>query len=104
VADRLLAEVGLGERGSTRISAYSRGMRQRLGIARALLNDPGVVLLDEPTLGLDPAARRQVLGIVRDIAHRTGATVVLSTHAMPDVKQVCTTVLVLDRGRVVVSP
>ena len=76
VAELLLAEVGLAERATSRISTYSRGMRQRLGIARALVNDPVVVFLDEPTLGLDPAGQRQVLGIVRDIAARRGATVV----------------------------
>jgi len=103
VADRLLTEVGLRERARARISTYSRGMRQRLGIARALLNQPAVVLLDEPTLGLDPAGQHQVLGLVRDIAQRTGATVVLSTHALPEVEEVCTSVLILDRGKVVVS-
>jgi ABC-2 type transport system ATP-binding protein len=103
VTDRLLAEVGLEDRASSRIATYSRGMRQRLGIARALVNDPAVVFLDEPTLGLDPAGQRQVLGIVRDIAARRGATVILSTHTLPDVEEVCTTVLILDRGRVLVS-
>jgi ABC-2 type transport system ATP-binding protein len=102
-AERLLREVGLEERASSRISTYSRGMRQRLGIARALVNDPAVVFLDEPTLGLDPAGQRQVLGIVREIASRRGATVVLSTHTLPEVEEVCTTVLILDRGRVVVA-
>jgi ABC-2 type transport system ATP-binding protein len=103
VAGGLLAEVGLDERGSSRISTYSRGMRQRLGIARALVNDPSVVLLDEPTLGLDPAGQRQVLQMVRDIARGRGATVVLSTHGLSEVEEVCTSVLILDRGRVVVS-
>lgn len=102
-ATRLLTEVGLAERASSRISTYSRGMRQRLGIARALVNDPTVVFLDEPTLGLDPAGQRQVLGIVRDIAHRRGATVVLSTHTLPDVEDVCARVLILARGRVLVA-
>ena len=100
VATRLLTEVGLAERPSSRISTYSRGMRQRLGIARALVNDPSVVFLDEPTLGLDPAGQRQVLGIVRDIAAGRGATVVLSTHTLPEVEEVCTTVLILNGGRV----
>jgi ABC-2 type transport system ATP-binding protein len=102
-AERLLGEVGLAERASSRISTYSRGMRQRLGIARALVNDPAVVFLDEPTLGLDPAGQRQVLHMVRDIALGRGATVVLSTHTLPEVEEVCTTVLILDRGRVLVS-
>jgi ABC-2 type transport system ATP-binding protein len=103
LADRLLADVGLAERASSRISTYSRGMRQRLGIARALVNDPVVVFLDEPTLGLDPAGQRQVLGLVREVAARRGVTVVLSTHTLPEVEEVCTRALILDRGRVVVS-
>jgi ABC-2 type transport system ATP-binding protein len=103
VATRLLAEMGLDGRAESRIASYSRGMRQRLGIARALVNDPAVVFLDEPTLGLDPAGQRQVLGIVRDIAQRGGATVVLSTHTLPEVEEVCSSVLILDRGKVVVA-
>jgi ABC-2 type transport system ATP-binding protein len=103
VANRLLAQVGLTDRAATRISTYSRGMRQRLGIARALVNDPALVFLDEPTLGLDPAGQRQILGIVRDIAERGGATVVLSTHTLPEVEEICTTVLILDGGRAIAS-
>jgi len=103
IAGRLLTEVGLAERAASTISTYSRGMRQRLGIARALVNDPAVVFLDEPTLGLDPAGQRQVLELVREIAQRRGATVILSTHTLPDVEEVCTTVLILDAGKVLVS-
>jgi ABC-2 type transport system ATP-binding protein len=102
-AGRLLTDVGLGERATSPISTYSRGMRQRLGIARALVNDPAVVFLDEPTLGLDPAGQRQVLQLVRDIAQGRGATVILSTHTLPEVEEVCTTVLILDEGRVLVA-
>jgi ABC-2 type transport system ATP-binding protein len=100
VADRLLAEVGLADRAGSRISTYSRGMRQRLGIARALVNDPTVVFLDEPTLGLDPAGQRQVLDMVRRIARDRGATVVLSTHTLPEVEDVCTDVVILSAGSV----
>jgi ABC-2 type transport system ATP-binding protein len=103
VADRLLAELGLDERAGSPISGYSRGMRQRLGIARALVHDPAVVFLDEPTLGLDPAGQSQVLAIIRDIAQGRGATVVLSTHTLPEVELVCSSVLILDRGKVLVS-
>jgi ABC-2 type transport system ATP-binding protein len=77
-------------------------MRQRLGIARALVNDPAVVFLDEPTLGLDPAGQRQVLGTVRTIAER-GATVILSTHILPEVEEICTSVLILDQGKAVAA-
>jgi ABC-2 type transport system ATP-binding protein len=103
VADALLAELGLADRAGTRISTYSRGMRQRLGIARALVNEPAVVFLDEPTLGLDPAGQRQVLELVRGVARGRDATVVLSTHTLPDVEEVCTSVLVLAGGRVAAS-
>lgn len=100
-AARLLDDVGLTDRGSSRIATYSRGMRQRLGIARALVNDPSVVFLDEPTLGLDPAGQRQVLAMIAEIATGRGATVVLSTHALPEVEQICDRVLILSRGRVI---
>jgi ABC-2 type transport system ATP-binding protein len=103
VAERLLNEVNLDQRGSSRIATLSRGMRQRLGIARALVNDPAVVFLDEPTLGLDPAGQRKVLAILRDIAQRRGATVVLSTHTLTEVEEVCSRVLILDKGRVLTS-
>jgi ABC-2 type transport system ATP-binding protein len=97
--DRLLTEVGLEDRAGSRISSYSRGMRQRLGIARALINDPVVVFLDEPTLGLDPAGQREILATIGQIARQRGATVVLSTHTLTEVEQVCTSLLILDRGR-----
>ncbi len=102
-ANSLLAEVGLGERAGSRVSSYSRGMRQRLGIARALVNDPSVVFLDEPNLGLDPEGQSQVLDIVRQIAHQRGATVILSTHTLSEVEEVCSQVLILNNGRLVAS-
>ncbi len=100
VATALLAEVGLAERARSLVATYSRGMRQRLGIARALVNDPAVVFLDEPTLGLDPAGQRQVLALVRGLARERGATVLLSTHLLAEVEELCTRVLILNRGRV----
>ena len=103
MAAELLAAVGLEDRAESPISTYSRGMRQRLGIARALVNDPVVVFLDEPTLGLDPAGQAQVLDIIRSIAKGRDATVVLSTHLLPEVEQVCSKVVILNHGRVVVS-
>ncbi|MFI6674098.1 ABC transporter ATP-binding protein [Kribbella sp. NPDC050470] len=99
VAERLLSDVGLSDRADARISSYSRGMRQRLGIARALINEPAVVFLDEPTLGLDPAGQREILTTISDLAARGGATVVLSTHTLPEVEQVCSSVVVLDHGK-----
>ena len=100
VASSLLEEVGLGGRSRSLISTYSRGMRQRLGIARALVNEPRVVFLDEPTLGLDPAGQRQILGTVRRIAEERGATVLLCTHLLAEVEETCSRVLILSSGRV----
>jgi len=95
VAEALLARVGLSERAQSLIAGYS------LGIARALVNDPAVVFLDEPTLGLDPAGQRQVLALVRRITADRGATVLLSTHLLAEVEDVCSRVLILNRGRLV---
>jgi ABC-2 type transport system ATP-binding protein len=100
-AASLLSETGLAERAASPIGGYSRGMRQRLGIARALVNEPAVVFLDEPTLGLDPSGQRQVLELVKEIAGARGATVVLSTHLLAEVEDVCGRVVILNRGRIV---
>jgi ABC-2 type transport system ATP-binding protein len=100
-AASLLVETGLAERAGSAIGGYSRGMRQRLGIARALVNEPAVVFLDEPTLGLDPGGQRQVLALVKEIAEARGATVVLSTHLLAEVEEVCGRVVILNRGRIV---
>jgi len=97
----LLEEVGLSKRARSPIRSYSRGMRQRLGIARALVNDPVVVFLDEPTLGLDPRGQRELLELVRRVARRAG--VVLCTHSLSEVEGVCDDVVILSSGRVVAS-
>ena len=99
-AAALLAEVGLTERARGLIGTYSRGMRQRLGIARALVNSPQVLFLDEPTLGLDPAGQRLMLAIIRRVAGERGATVLLSTHLLAEVEETCSRVLILNCGRV----
>jgi ABC-2 type transport system ATP-binding protein len=101
LAEELLTQVRLFDRRHSLIAGYSRGMRQRLGIARALVNDPQVVFLDEPTLGLDPAGQRQVLALVRQITAERGATVLLSTHLLAEVEEVCSRVVILNRGRLV---
>ncbi len=98
---RVLAAVGLEDRAGSRIAVLSRGLRQRLGIARALVNDPLVIFMDEPTLGLDPAGQRQVLDLVADIASSRCVTVVLSTHTLAEVEQVCDRVVILNHGRIV---
>ena len=100
-ARTLLQEVGLAERGRSLIATYSRGMRQRLGLARTLVNDPTVVFLDEPTLGLDPAGQLQVLKHVRTIAAERGAAVLLCSHLLAEVEENCSRVLILNRGHIV---
>jgi ABC-2 type transport system ATP-binding protein len=102
-ARALLAELGLEGRAGAPVSTYSLGMLRRLGIARALVNQPEVVFLDEPTLGLDPAGRRAVLETVRSIARERGAAVLLSTHLLDDVESSCTRVLILHHGRTIAT-
>jgi ABC-2 type transport system ATP-binding protein len=94
----LLDMAGLGGVG-TRVGGFSRGMKQRLGIAQALINAPRLLLLDEPTSALDPMGRRDVLEMIAALRGRT--TVFFSTHILADVERVCDTVAILDRGRVV---
>ena len=101
IASALLSDVGLAERGGSSISTYSRGMRQRLGVARAMVNAPSVIFLDEPTLGLDPAGQRQILALIRDVARDRGATVILSTHFLDEVEEVCSRVIILNQGEVI---
>jgi ABC-2 type transport system ATP-binding protein len=97
----LLEEVGMGRRAKSLVGTYSHGMRQRLGIARALINDPVVVFLDEPTLGLDPRGQQELLGLVRQIATERSAGVILCSHLLAEVESVCDDVVILSSGEVV---
>jgi ABC-type multidrug transport system ATPase subunit len=96
---RVLERVGLHDRRHSRVRRLSGGMRQRLGLASALLGDPRVLLLDEPTIGLDPEQRIRFRGLVSELAVRS--TVVLSTHQIEDVAALCQRVVCLDAGRVI---
>jgi ABC-2 type transport system ATP-binding protein len=100
-AKQMIEAVGLQQRARSLIGTYSRGMRQRLGIARALINDPAVVFLDEPTLGLDPQGQQELLKLVRWIARERGAGVILCSHQLADVEAVCDDVVILNTGTVV---
>jgi ABC-2 type transport system ATP-binding protein len=100
--DELLEMVGLSGRAQDRVSGYSTGMRQRLGIAAALLREPRLLLLDEPTSGLDPAGARQIGALLRELAAR-GVAVLVSSHLIGEVDQVCDSFTVLHHGRVVWS-
>ena len=98
---QLLEEVGLAQRGKSLVGTYSHGMRQRIGIARALVNDPSVVFLDEPTLGLDPKGQQELNGLVKRIARERNAGVILCSHMLPEVEAVCDDVVILSSGEVV---
>jgi ABC-2 type transport system ATP-binding protein len=99
--DAILARVGLADAADRRTDTYSGGMRQRLGIAQALVGSPAVLLLDEPVSALDPIGRREVLDLMREL--RGEATVFYSTHILDDVERVSTHVAILDGGRLVRS-
>lgn len=97
---RVLSQVGLTERMRSRFRTYSSGMKQRLGVAAALLKDPDLLILDEPTNGLDPAGVASMRELLREIA-RGGRTVLLSSHVLGEVEQICDRVAVIDGGRLI---
>ncbi|MCA1700353.1 MAG: ABC transporter ATP-binding protein [Actinobacteria bacterium] len=100
--DQALARVGLSERANDRVKSYSLGMRQRLGVARALLADPELLILDEPTNGLDPAGISEFRHMIRGFVDE-GRTILLSSHLLDEVEKICDAVAIVDRGRVVVQ-
>ncbi len=95
-----LARVGLADRGRDRVGGYSQGMRQRLGIARCLLADPLLVILDEPMNGLDPGGILEMRGLIGGLVAE-GRTVFLSSHLLGEVEKTCHAVAILDRGRLI---
>ena len=99
----LLKEVGMQQRAISLISTYSHGMRQRLGIARALVNDPVVVFLDEPTLGLDPRGQQEFLTLIQRIARERNTSIVLCSHMLSEIESVCDDVVIMNLGQVVAS-
>ena len=98
--DEVLERVGLQEKARARSTDLSGGQRQRLAVALALVNDPDLVFLDEPTTGLDPQARRKLWDVVRDL-QRAGKTVLLTTHYMEEAEQLCDRVAIMDHGQII---
>jgi ABC-2 type transport system ATP-binding protein len=99
--DDVLEIVHMEERSNGYISNLSKGMRQRIGLAQALLHEPEVLILDEPTIGLDPAQIREVRKLIREIGHQR--TVLLSTHILSEAQQICDRVLIINKGEIVVE-
>ncbi len=98
-AHDVLQYVGLGESRYREVQTYSTGMQQRLKLAAALVHDPELVLLDEPTAGMDPGGRQEMLDLCQDLA-KQGKTILLSTHILKDVEAICTQVIILHQGEV----
>ncbi len=98
----LLDLTGMSERADAKFGGYSTGMKQRIGIAAALLDDPDVIILDEPTSGLDPAGQREVRALVRRLAD-AGHTVFLSSHILGEIQDVCTHIAIINRGKLVAA-
>jgi ABC-2 type transport system ATP-binding protein len=99
-AHEVLYYVGLGEARYRNLETYSTGMKQRIKLAQALVHDPDLLFLDEPTNGMDPKGRDEMLELIRDLAHNKGVNLILSSHLLPDVEYTCDHVIVLDKGRV----
>jgi ABC-2 type transport system ATP-binding protein len=97
-AHEVLYYVGLGEARYRNIEQYSTGMKQRIKLAQALVHDPSLLFLDEPTNGMDPKGRDEMLELIRDIAHHKQINLILSSHLLPDVEYTCDHVVVLDKG------
>src|SRR5580765_7648470 len=99
-AHEVLFYVGLGEARYRNVETYSTGMKQRIKLAQALVHDPDLLFLDEPTNGMDPKGRDEMLELVRDLAHNKGVSLILSSHLLPDVEYTCDHVVVMDKGRI----
>jgi ABC-2 type transport system ATP-binding protein len=102
-AHEVLFYVGLGEARYRNVETYSTGMKQRIKLAQALVHDPDLLFLDEPTNGMDPRGRDEMLELVRDLAHHKGVNLVLSSHVLPDVEYACDEVIVMDKGRIAIA-
>jgi len=101
--DEILDRVGLAGRQHDRVRVYSTGMKQRLGIGRAMLGRPRLLILDEPTNGMDPEATQEVLSFLLEQVRQAGLTIFISSHLMSEIEEFCDTVFVIDQGRLVAS-
>jgi len=97
-AHEVLYYVGLGEARYRNVETYSTGMKQRIKLAQALVHDPDLLFLDEPTNGMDPKGRDEMLELIRDLAHNKGVNLIVSSHLLPDIEFTCDHVVVMDKG------
>src|SRR5687768_13883517 len=100
-AHEVLYYVGLGEARYRNVETYSTGMKQRIKLAQALVHDPDLLFLDEPTNGMDPKGRDEMLELIHDLGHNKNVNLILSSHLLPDVEFTCDSVVVMDKGKVV---
>lgn len=101
--DELLEFVGLGDRGKDKVAGFSHGMRQRLGIAQALLNDPDLILLDEPTTGLDPQGIIEVRELILRLKNERNKTIVLSSHLLSEIELIANRMVIINKGKALVQ-
>src|SRR4026207_269052 len=99
-AHEVLFYVGLGEARYRNVETYSTGMKQRIKLAQALVHDPDLLFLDEPTHGMDPKGRDEMLELIRDLGHNKGVNLILCSHLLPDVEYCCERVVVMDKARI----
>ena len=98
--ERVLDSVGLGDRAKDKAGTYSKGMRQRLALARAMAHNPEVLILDEPTAGVDPSGQIEIRQLLLNIAHEEGKTIFFSSHNLDEVERICDRIALIDRGEV----
>jgi ABC-2 type transport system ATP-binding protein len=95
--------VGLSERANSKVKTYSHGMKQRLGIAQALLHDPELIILDEPTTGLDPQGMKEIRDLIAFLCKEKNKTIFLSSHILSEVEQVANRMIIIDKGKKIVE-
>ena len=98
--DKVLKQVGLAERARDKVGTYSKGMRQRLALARAIAPDPEVLILDEPTAGVDPTGQIEIRQLMLDMIHRGGKTILLSSHNLDEVQRICNRIALIHQGQI----
>jgi ABC-2 type transport system ATP-binding protein len=99
-ADEVLKLVGLTDRAKDKVGAYSKGMRQRLALARAMVSDPELLVLDEPTAGVDPTGQIEIRRLMLDMIHKQGKTILLSSHNLDEVQRICNRIALIHRGQI----